>query len=72
MQRQSSVLYVSGIDAKPMLRCCRKCRHIEDVSEDTENVSPSYVCHKRPHITNLRGLPFETELECFKINGSFC
>jgi len=60
--------YALGVDAKPVLRCCRNCHHIEEVSDSTENVTPAYVCHMRPHMMNLRGFPFATELKCFELH----
>ncbi len=60
--------YVSDGNGNPVLTCCRNCDHIETVSDSSENTPASYICHKRPHMSNLQGFPFNTPQRCFELN----
>ncbi len=60
--------YVSDANGNPVLTCCRNCDHIETVSDSSENTPASYICHQRPHMSNLQGFPFNTPQRCFELN----
>lgn len=59
--------FLQDVWGNGVLGSCENCDGCSDESDGPEYGPPWYVCHKKPHMSNLRGFPFKTAQKCCEL-----
>jgi hypothetical protein len=63
--------YLPNFEGEPVLASCNHCSYCEDDSDGWEYGPAYYICNKKPHMSNLKGFPFQTAQKCCVLHFSF-